>query len=129
MDTNELRFSLARKDILVILESENNEGETEDKKYYLRDLTGKDRDIYLSFLGGKMIINAEGEPTGLGSFDGLAAKLLQLSLWNEEKTRKVHGLDNKFVDNLPAHVQTALFEASQELSGLTQNAAEAPGND
>ena len=119
---DELRFSIKRKNIQVILEDENDE----EQEYYLLDLTGKERDQWLAFLGKRLTRNTDGTPTGLKTFDGLACQLLVLSLY---KSDKITHVEKKFIDELPCEVQESLFDASQELSGLTSKSVEEAGND
>jgi len=119
--TETLKFSLELKEIPVVLE--NADGTKVDA--YLRELTGKQRDSYLTGLSGRMKYR-DGKVTGLSSFEGLQASLLSLCLV-DKADGKLIGITR--IQTFPAKVQEALFKAAQELSGLDDIGEEEAKND
>lgn len=120
MADSEMRFSLVRKQVVITLDTEGG-----SHKVFIRELTGKDRDGYLSYLGKKMRYDSEGKPQGMKSFDGLQIALLVKCLYDEDD----HRVKESVIEAYPAAVVTALYEVAEELSALTDGAAEEVGND
>jgi len=116
----ELRFDLDRKELPIVLE-----GASERLHLVLRELTGKDRDKYLSSLSGRMRFDASGQPIGLKSFDGLQSGLLSLCLYDDQGNR----IKRSSIEEWPASTQTRIFEKAQEINALNQEAVDLAGND
>lgn len=104
--------------------------EIDGTQFILRELTGAQRDTYLSLQAGRAERHPEtGKIIGVKNFDGINTKLVSMSL---------RGPDGKSVPEAtikdwPSTVVEALFEAAQELSGLDRpeeegEAAEAAKN-
>jgi len=114
-----IRLNLTRKTVDVVLEDSDGR----DRNLELRELTGKDRDFYLSGVSERMRYDPKGKPLGLKSFKGLQSSLLTLSLYENDKN-----VQTKEIEGWPASVQEALFEQAQKISSLNQNEDE-EGND
>jgi len=96
----------------------------ESKKYFLRELTSKQKAQYLNNMKDKVIF-VDGSVSGVKDFDGLEACLL---------TRCFYDGDNKLItaaelQEYPARVVKKLFEAGQSISGLTEEGAKEVKND
>lgn len=81
----------------------------------LRELDGVKRDAYLDAMSKRMKFE-KGQPAGLSSFAGMQAHLVSLSLFDEKGTN----VPQTEIEKWPASVQSALYEAAQELSGLNK---------
>jgi hypothetical protein len=114
-----LSFSLVKKELPVTLETASG-----SKTIYLRELSGKDRDAYLKILGAKMRFDDEGKPQGLKSFDGLHIPLVSLSLYSEDGKR----VPTSEIEEYPAAVVEALFDAAQDLSAINKATTTESGN-
>ena len=117
----ELKFSLKREQVRVVLEGEDGK----DKVYFLKELTGKGRDEYLSHLSKKMRFNNEGKPSGLKSFDGLQTKLLTICLYDEDG--KLAKADT--IGAWPSVVVDNLFKKAQDISALNDQGVDDVGNE
>lgn len=96
-----------------------------EKKYSLREMLGKDRDAYLTKMGDKVRYNANGKVTGIKSFDGLQASLLEKCLYDEND----HLVSVTDIQNFPTKTQNELFKLAQDLNGLSQKAEDESKND
>jgi len=94
------------------VEIEQQDGEV--LTYTLRELSGKERDNYLTKMSSKMKFDAKGNPSGLKDYQGLHAMLLNLVLRDPHDTI----ISVKDLQEFPARVQNALFEKAQEMNGL-----------
>lgn len=101
-----LKFTLTLKTIPV---------EIDGRKYTLKELTGKQRDAYLTKNSAKMKF-VKGKPAGLTTFDGVQTDLLTECLF-DEKNQLVTAAE---MANWPAHVQEQLFTEARKLSNLRQ---------
>lgn len=106
----ELRLTLKRKERAAIITGEDGK----DYQYILREMSGAQRDAYMSAVAEKTRFDSKGNPAGMKSFDGLQAMLLSLCLLDE--TLKLVSKDA--IQSFPATTQSALFEAAQVLNGL-----------
>ena len=111
----ELKFSLQRKEIPVILD---------DKPFKLKELSGKQRDEFLNNLGKRMEY-VEGKVAGMTNYEGLQAALVSLCLHDENGEQ----VPESVVQDYPAIVQSKLFKAAQELNGLDEKAMDEAKND
>ncbi len=116
----ELKFSVKLKSVPVEIEG------TDGVKHQctLKELTGKQRDIYLNDMGKRMTF-VKGEPAGLNDFEGLQTGLLTLCLFDENNTP----IAKEVLEGYPSGVLTKLFVAAQELSGLAVDATATAKND
>ena len=115
-----LEFSLVLKEVPVTLQTKSGE-----QNVFLRELSGKSRDEYLSLLGKKMRYDSDGKPSGLKSFDGLHVALVALCLFDERSK----AIPSSVIEQYPASVVEALFDAAQDLSKVTEATAVELGND
>ena len=95
------------------------------KTYTLRELTGEERDTYLTGVFKRMKFSPAGKSTGLSSFEGLQAMLLTLCLRDDagELAKKAD------IQAYPASTQNQLFELAQKMNGLDVVAEEEAKND
>lgn len=117
MAGEELRVSLRRKEVPVVLE--DDEGGVE-KKWALRELDGTERNKYLNKMTSRVKISRDGKAVGIKSFDGFQADLLKVSLFDEND----EPISVEEIEGLPSSTQQTLFEKAQELSGLDTDAGE-----
>jgi protocatechuate 3,4-dioxygenase beta subunit len=93
--------------------------------YTLTELNGKQRDTYLQNLGLRLGSTKGSDKQTVKNFDGLQASLLTLCLTDTEGKPVTKAL----VQEWPAKVVSALFDAARELSGLGDDEEEEEGND
>lgn len=87
--------------------------EIDGKPYVLKELTGRQRDAYLTKNASKMKY-VKGKPAGLTTFDGIQTDLLEQCLFDGDGKPVAASV----MANWPAHVQEALFDAARELSKI-----------
>ena len=121
-DEEPLKFSLklAKRDVIIADEH------GKEVKYYLKELTGSERDDYMTAMGDKVRYNKKGEFLGMKSFEGLNSSLLCRTLFYTESDEEV-GVTT--LQNMPAQVLAELFEISQVMSGLKREATDEAGED
>jgi hypothetical protein len=107
----ELRFSIDFEEIPVNITGKDGV----EKKYVLRELTGKQRGLYLNNMSNRMIVS-DGKIVGIKDFEGLEASLICKSLFDEENKPVPIGEIQEF----PGRVIKQLFAAAQKLSGLNE---------
>ena len=117
---DELKLSLKRKELRIILESEGVE-----TPYILREMNGKERDSHLTSIADRMKYDAKGNVKGLKSFDGLHAALLKRTLFKEDGTN----VTEEVIQEFPASVVSKLFDKSQEINALDDDSAKEAKND
>lgn len=116
-----LTLSLKRNTLPVTLTDDDGI----EKNYELRELSGADRDRYLTDMSKRMSYGKDGKAQGISNFDGLQARLVSMSLYDSEG--KQVPFDQ--IQSFPAKVLSALFDAAQELSALNVSGEEAAKND
>jgi hypothetical protein len=122
MEQEILKLSLELKSISVVLEGDNGA----DQKCTLKELTGKERNKYLTKMTGRIKTDPRtGKPTTLKTFDGFQADLLTRCFYNEEDIL----FTEDEIEALPSSTQQMLFDKAQELSGLNIDAKENEKND
>jgi len=103
-------FTLERQTLPVTIDKQS---------YVIQELDGRQRDKYISDLGGRVKRDKDGKQTGAINLDGMQANLVAMSL-----KKVVDGvLTDVNVDTIqswPAKVSSAIFDACQELSGLNE---------
>lgn len=107
-----IKLSLKREELKVVLETP----EGVDKTYTLREMSGKDRDNYLTKMGDKFRYNAQGQVSGVKTFEGMHSILLERCLYDE--TDKLVSLAE--LQNFPSRVLSELFSAAQKINALNQ---------
>lgn len=113
------KFSLKRKVVPILIEDENgNEFECR-----LEEMTGTERDSWLSGMSRRMKTDANGNPTGVSSFDGLQADLIGLCL-----TQNGVKVPKSEIMKYPASLQTELFKICQEINSLGDKARDEAKN-
>ena len=119
----DLRFELILKEKEVILVGTDNV----EKKYKLKELTGKQRAEYNSSFGVKMGLDADGKPTMLG--DGIimpsVGDFIALCLY--DSNNKLVPID--IINTYPDRVTNALQKEAMELSGMDKKALDAAKNE
>ena len=107
-----IKLSLKREELKVVLETP----EGVDKTYTLREMTGRERDTYLTKMGDKFRYNAQGQVSGVKTFEGMHSILLERCLYDEND--KLVSMSD--LQNFPSRVLSELFAAAQKINALTQ---------
>ena len=107
-----IKLSLKREELKVVLETP----EGVDKTYSLREMTGRERDTYLTKMGDKFRYNAQGQVSGVKTFEGMHSILLERCLYDEND--KLVSMSD--LQNFPSRVLSELFAAAQKINALTQ---------
>ena len=115
-----MKFSLKRKSVDIVLENEQGKEEV----YILREISGEEREKYLTSMASSMRFNEDGKPVGIDSFVGLHTSLLAMALVRQDGSP----VTATFIKSFPASVQIALFKKAKELSGLVDSAKEEAKN-
>lgn len=111
--------------VFASLEVQKQPVEIAGVAYELRELTGKQRDAYLTKNGAKMKY-VKGKPAGLTTFDGVQTDLLSECLFDEKGQPVAASVMAKW----PASIQDALFDAARKLSKLgTEDKADDEGDE
>ena len=106
--TNTLRICLTRKTLPVA----TTRLDGTEVEYVLKELTGVERDQWLTGMSGRMEKGTDGKPTGvIKDFHNMQASLIALCLYDEADRRVALSKVSEF----PATVQSALYEACQNL--------------
>jgi len=119
----ELRFSTVLKELPVFLTGKDGV----EKKFTLKELTGKQRAIYNASFDVKIEMDEEGKAkavAGEGFKSFSATQFLALCLYDEND--KLVG--ESTIDTYPSTMLAKLHEAALELSGLDRKALEAAKN-
>jgi len=107
-----IKLSLKREELKVVLETP----EGVEKTYTLREMSGRERDIYLTKMGDKFRYNSQGQVTGVKTFEGMHSILLERCLY-DENNKLVSMTD---LQNFPSRVLSELFSAAQKINALNQ---------
>lgn len=110
-----LVFTLNRKEQPVTIDG---------KDYKLKELTGRQRDIYFNDLG-KRVKFVDGKAAGMNSYEGLHSKLLSLCLYDENNIL----VKEDIIQDFPSSVTVALYKHAQKLSGLEEESVAEVKND
>ena len=121
MSEETMKVSLKRQKVNVIFD----DGEGQESKGILRELLGKERNKYLDKMTNRAKVSTDGKVIGIKNFDGFQADLLKDSLFHENE--ELFSIEE--IEALPASTQQKLFERSQKLSGLDQDASDTEKND
>jgi len=106
----ELSFTIKLKEIPIRMTLESGE----EVVYKLKELTGQQRDDFLTGMSKRVNINDSSEDIDIKDFNGLQASLVSKSLYDEKNNL----VPIDIVQSYPATVVSKLFEESQKLSGL-----------
>ncbi len=117
-----LEFSLVLEEKKIRLFDENKE----PQDFILRELTGKERDKWMTSMATKVSI---GKESSVSNFDGIQANLLALAMRYSGGERSGEALSVTTIQSWPSKVQTELFKLCQEMSGLGEDADEKEGED
>lgn len=107
-----IRLPLKRK----VLKFELEDAEGKVNEVVVNELTGLERDTYLSLVTSKTIF-VDGKPQGMRDLKGLRSALLSACL-----TINAIAVTSATIDAWPTTTVEALFDAAQELSGLSEGA-------
>lgn len=114
-------FSLKRKTEEITIEDDNGVEVT----YTVRELSGAERDKFLSAMSAKLRYNDKGEAVGMKNYDGVESHLVALALMDSEGKP----VPQNTIKDFPASTQKGIFEIAQRLSGLDKDSAEAAKNE
>lgn len=116
------RLKTKRNEVQVILEEEDGSEST----YTIRELSGADRDSYLTSAGKKTLKDNSGRPTSfLQDYRGMFSDLLCMSLF-DAKGMKVPA---DRIQKWPHSTQFELFKIAQRLSGFDEKSLEKAKNE
>lgn len=115
-----MKFSLKRKEHVVELMGDDNV----ERRYFIRELTGKDRDTYLNFVSPRMSFDDKGNALGIRNISGLAVQMLSMCLFDEAGKL----VPRSTIETWPASLLDPMFRKGMELSALEAGASEAAGN-
>ena len=95
-----------------------------ERSYILRGCDGPGREAYLTGLAGRMRHNADGEPVGMASFEGLQNALLSRCLYEVQADGTEHPMTATEIDAAawPAPMLKKLFNEAKRLSALDEDA-------
>ena len=93
-----------------------------NRRYELRELTGKGREEYLNATAPKFRLNEKGESVGLKDYTGVTTDLLARSLFDvtDSPTGVLVGVE--FLAALPSRILTKLQAAANLLNGFGEKA-------
>lgn len=121
MSEEKLSLSLKRNEREVELTSED--GVT--KVYTIIEMTGMQRDLYISSVMKKGKFDADGKISPQGDISGLQASLISMCLYDND-----HKLvPPSFIHAMPTTTQNALFEACSKINGLDKTAEDDSKNE
>lgn len=95
------------------------------RRFILKEMTGANRDRYLTQQIKKTKFSDAGKPTGLTDVDGIQAGLICKCLYNEEGTMPVPEVE---IAQWPASTQDALFKACQTMNAMNKEGEEKEKN-
>jgi len=116
-----LEFSLACESIEVVLVGLDNA----ERKFTLREFTGKERDAFMNQMSQSVVIDSEGKVTGFKTFEGLQSGLLARCMYDDADRLVAEEVIQRF----PAKVQTELYKVAQRLNGLSGESEELAKNE
>jgi len=103
-----LKLSLKEEQI----ELEEKDGST--SVYTIRELTGHERETYMTKMGTRMKWAPDGKPAGMASYDGAMTDLVQMSTYGPDGNR----VRPDVVKGWPQSVIEYIYETAAELSAL-----------
>lgn len=120
-ECGEMRFSLKREEIPVVLETEDGT----EKKAVLREMSGRERDAYLNKMSSKVNFNSKGELSSIKNYDGLQASLLSMCLYDEDG--KLIPIEE--IQKFPTKTQATLYKEAQKMNALDSKTEAVVKND
>jgi hypothetical protein len=96
-------------------------------KFIVKEFNGKGRDAYINIVA-KMTKQVNGS-TEVQNFDGLQAELISRCMFSFDGNQIGEAVTKNWVQGLPAHIVTQLFEMCQALCGLGEGAENEAKND
>ena len=120
MAGEKLKFELKLKELSVEMVGTDDQAKT----YTLREVSGKQRDLFLNDMS-KRVDFAKGEAQSISNFEGLQAGLLALCLYDENNKL----VTKDVIQGYPSSVISSLFAEAQKLSGLDADAENEAKND
>jgi hypothetical protein len=115
------KLSLALKQEKIELEDQSGNPVT----YTVTELTGYEREQYMTDMGSKMKWTPDGKPAGMSSYIGSQTLLVQRSLRDAEGNR----VNIETVKQWPQSVIEAIYEIAARLSALTKEAEDQEKNE
>jgi hypothetical protein len=113
------KFTLKRREKQV--EVEDEQGGT--LHLTIREISGADRDSYMSLLASKVRLGPDGKTQSIKDTTGIHTGLLALCIYDDGKL-----IPKKTIEGWPSSTVEGLFELAADLSGLTNRSAEDLGN-
>lgn len=111
-----LKISVLRKSQPVDLEIE--EGMV--ARYYVKEMTGAQRDEYFNRMANKTVKDASGEVVGMKDFKGLYSSLLSFTVYDSEHKPVAEAK----IQDWPDTAQKALFDLARDINGLVKEGDE-----
>ena len=111
-----MKFSLKRKEEPI--ELEDVDGNILQCK--LRELSGEERDAFLSMMNDKVKYTGEGKSAGFRDYNDVESKLVSMALIGPDGKN----IEAKVIKTYPASVQAGLFDLAQKMNGLDKEADE-----
>jgi hypothetical protein len=111
---NKLCLSLKRAQTEVDIEDEAGKTTT----YLLKEMTGTQRDQYVSNMMKRTKFDGEGKILQMGDITGMQASLISMCLYDPQGQL----VPPTFINAMPATSQNLLFEACSRLNGLDKGA-------
>ncbi len=108
----------ANSDIVCTLKRKERKVKIDDQPFTLRELCGRERTDYMNLMISKVKTGTDGKPAGMKDFTGIESKLISLSLYDSSNAK----VSEEVILGWPSSALKFLFEASQILSGLDQDA-------
>lgn len=124
LPSDEAPLRVSKKRARRKVEIEDEDGAI--KEYYLVEMNGTVRDRWLGQMSARLKTDSAGKPTGVRNFEGLQASLIAACLTLSDG---ITPIGDQEIQKWPSSTQKTLFEACQEMNGLTVEAAQAAKND
>ena len=119
-ETEELCISLVRKTKKIKITGED--GGT--KLYTLKEMTGANRDNYVSSQIKKAKIGPDGKPVGITDVDGAQSNLIAKCIYDENDKP----IPESVIAQWPASAQTAVFKVCRDMNGMDEESEEKEKN-
>lgn len=113
-----VRLSAIRKTQPIELEiGLDDSGTPVVKQYSIKELTGADRDAWLSEQSTKYDKGKDGKPSEIVNYEGMYSTLLKYCFYNDKNAL----VPEKEIQDLPSATQEALHGIATELNGLNKD--------
>lgn len=114
------KFSLRRKQTKIVME--NADGL--EQEYSIRELSGRERELYLDKVSAKIKYDENGKAIGMTSYDGMHSSLLSKCLFDE----KGKNVPEETIMEYPSSVVGEIFKIAQEINALGEEAQDEAKN-